>query len=202
MSLYDEINGSSASVLDSQRLAMPEINAPSDFAMPSLSGPDRASIKPPSVTAGYIGAMQGGLQAGQASGAGQAYDATEAGVAMGSSIAAGALAGGLAGSVVPGIGTAAGAAVGAGVAALTSGAQAWMSLRAKKRRRRELESLKAEAMQREERLRAETAADKAYERKQNALAGAAEAYERNAQNMYKMIAGNKEALRFFVRDGV
>jgi NADP-dependent 3-hydroxy acid dehydrogenase YdfG len=106
------------------------------------------------------------------------------------------------GSVVPGVGTVAGAAVGAGAALLTSSVNAWMSVRAQRRRRRELEALKKELRERETAEKMERDSANAYSARLNSLNGAALAYDKNAGALQRMMTSNKNLLRLYVKEGV
>lgn len=201
MALQDEmgIPGWAAPAHETPGWAAP---ATSVQAMPGAIGGGRVSPRPISPAYGYASALQGGLAAGQASGAGGAFDTTEAAFSMGGATLSGAAAGALAGSMVPGVGTAIGAGVGAMGGLLTSGVSAWMSIRARRRRRRELEAIKKEILEREAAEKLERDQANAYQAGIYNLNGAAAAYDKNAVALQRMMTSNKNLLRLYVQDGI
>ncbi len=193
MAIEDDIFGSS--VLDSQRLEMPSINSPMDFAAtPSLSGPGRVSVKAPSKLATGAASLQAGLAAGQTSGAQNSYDSTDAAISIGGATLAGAASGAM-------VGGAPGAAVGAVAGALTSSVNAWMSVRAQRRRRRALEALRKEAQEREDMEKMEQRSKDKAAMELQAKQGAAAAYDKNAKELQRMLANNVSLRKLYVKDG-
>lgn len=155
---------------------------------------NRVSPKPLTNFQQGAASIQAGLAAAAPSGGDGPYDATEAAVSIGSQTAAGALAGAAAGGPI-------GALIGGGSALLLSSVNAWMGVRASRRRRRALEQLRNEARAREAREAAQADRDKAHANRLAALQGASVAYDKNAAALQAMMVQNENLRDLYIQRG-
>lgn len=176
--------------MDFERGMVPNGNKPYSNSI----SPKRAVEAPISTFQKGASSISSGLRASEASSNGEMYDTTDAAASIGSATIAGAAAGGAVGGPV-------GAFVAGSAAALTSSVNAWLSLRANKRKRAQLEAIKKEAKEREAKEAALTAEEKAYNRSKEAKAGAADMYFKTVDQLQRLAANDKALQQNFITMG-
>jgi hypothetical protein len=139
-------------------------------------------------------AISAGLKAGEVGNGQHTYDETEAAVKIGSATISGAVAGGVAAGP-------AGAAVGAVAGALEASVNAWLSLRSSKRQRSQMKAIQQEARERQAKEDAMTAEEKAYNRSQASMAGAADSYFKTVGQLERLAANDSSLKELFVKRG-